>query len=211
MNIDTILFDLDGTLLDTNRLIHESFVYTLEQYGFQFSDEEILQFNGPPLVHTFTELNPEKVNEMVQTYRTHNLARHDDYVTLFPNVKETLAQLKQKGIKTAVVSAKMRPGVDKGLQFTGIEPYFDTIVTIDDVHHPKPHPESLQLAMDRLDSKQENTLMIGDNYHDIEAGNRAEVDTVAVSWTHKGIDFLKQYNPTYVIDDMKQLLDIVGV
>src|SRR5690625_965914 len=103
MNIDTILFDLDGTLLDTNRLIHESFVYTLEQYGFQFSDEEILQFNGPPLVHTFTELNPEKVNEMVQTYRTHNLARHDDYVSLFPNVKETLVQLKQKGIKTAKI------------------------------------------------------------------------------------------------------------
>src|SRR5699024_12129002 len=105
----------------SNGLIHESFVYTVEQYVFQLSDEEILQFNVPPLVHTFTELNPEKVDEMVQTYRTHNLARHDDYVTLFPNVKETLAQLKQKGIKTAVVSAKLQPGVDQGQEFTGIE------------------------------------------------------------------------------------------
>lgn len=211
MNIDTILFDLDGTLIDTNELIHQSFVYTFEQYGYSFTREEILQFNGPPLVDTFTALNPDLAEEMIATYRKHNLAHHNDYVSLFPNVKETLEELHKHGVKMGIVSAKMRDGVKLGLEVTNIKQYFDTIIAVDDVKNPKPHPEPVLKGMSNLASSPSNTIMVGDNYHDIESGKNAGTKTVAVSWSLKGEKFLKQYNPTYIIEDMHDLLPIIGV
>lgn len=211
MNIDTILFDMDGTLIDTNKLIHESFVHTFNHYGLSFTDEEILTFNGPPLIETFTNINPELAHSMVETYREHNIANHDAFVKVFPTVIETLERLKAENIKMAVVSAKMRPGVELGLEMTNIRQYFDTIVSVDDVTQPKPHPEPVLKAMHELGGRKETSLMIGDNSHDIESGNNAGVKTVGVKWSAKGEDFLKQFEPTYMIDEMHDLLKIVGV
>lgn len=211
MSIKTVLFDFDGTLIDTNELINKSFFYTFEQFGYSFSEEEILQFNGPPLQKTFTQINPQLAEEMIQTYREHNSKYHDEYVTLFPNVKETLDALKQAGFKLAIVSAKMRAGVDQGLEITNIGSYFDTIVTIDDVVNPKPHPESVLKALENLYAQPDEAIMVGDNYHDILSGNKAGTKTAGVAWSIKGEAYLRQYNPTYMIDDMIDLLKIVGV
>ena len=211
MSIETVLFDMDGTLIDTNELIHKSFEYTLGYYGYSFTREEILQFNGPPLIETFTNLNPDLAEEMVETYRKHNLEHHNDYVKLFPNVKETLEVLQQHGKNMGIVSAKMRPGVKLGLEMTGIQSFFDTIITVDDVENPKPHPEPVLKAMKNVDGQQDSTIMVGDNYHDIESGKNAGMKTVAVSWSLKGEEYLQKFNPTYMIDDMRELLPIVGV
>ncbi|MEI3607442.1 pyrophosphatase PpaX [Pseudogracilibacillus sp. SE30717A] len=211
MSIKTILFDLDGTLIDTNELIHNSFEHTFTHYGYSFTREEILQFNGPPLIQTFTDLNPELAEEMITTYRKHNLEHHNDYVQLFPNVKETLATLHQAGIKMGIVSAKMRPGVQLGLKVTGIDSYFDTIVSVDDVQNPKPHPEPVLKGLRNLDGDTESAIMVGDNYHDIESGKNAGLQTVAVAWSLKGKEYLQDFKPTYMIEDMRDLLPIVGV
>lgn len=210
MNIDSILFDLDGTLLNTNELIIESFIYTFDKYGLDFSLEEIKSFNGPPLYETFKRIDPEKAEEMMAVYRKHNLTHHDDYVTAFPNVIETIAALKEAGIKIAIVTNKMGKGVQMGLDLTGLDRYFETVITLGDVTHGKPHPEPLIRAMNLLDAKPQTTLMVGDNYHDIEAGHRAGVKTAGVSWSHKGRAFLESYRPTYIIDDMKELLELIG-
>src|SRR5699024_1484131 len=211
MSINTLLFDMDGTLIDTNALIHESFVHTFNHYGLSFTDEEILSFNGPPLYETFMNIHPELAGEMVDTYRAHNLANHDKYVKVFPTVVETLERLKEKNIKMAVVSAKMRQGVELGLETTNLRQYFDSIVSVDDVTEPKPHPEPVIKAMKQLGGKKETSLMVGDNSHDIESGNSAGIKTVGVKWSSKGEAFLKQYDPTYMIDEMSDILHIVGV
>lgn len=211
MNIKTVLFDLDGTLIDTNELINKSFRHTFEKYGYSFSDKELSQFNGPPLRDTFTKLNPKLAEEMVQTYRAHNLAHHETYIKAFPNVENTIKALLENDIKIGVVSAKMRPGVDLGLEIAGLAKYFDTIVTIDDVKNPKPHPESVFMAMEKLNAKPAATIMVGDNYHDIESGRDAGAQTAAVAWSAKGKGFLQQYNPTYMLEDMSDLIKIVGV
>lgn len=211
MSIKTVLFDFDGTLIDTNELINKSFKYTFEQFGYSFTEEEILQFNGPPLQKTFSQINPELAEEMIQTYREHNGKHHDEYVSLFPNVLETLDALKQSGFKLAIVSAKMRAGVDQGLEVTNIGSYFDTIVTIDDVSNPKPHPESVLKALENLYAEPTQSIMVGDNYHDILSGNKAGTKTAGVAWSVKGEAYLQQYNPTYMLDDMIDLLKIVGV
>lgn len=211
MSYDTILFDLDGTLIDTNELIKYTFEYTFTHYGIDFTDEDILACNGPPLIETFTRLNPALAEEMVATYVEHNHKHHDSFVRIFPNVIETLETLKANGKKLAIVSSKMRGGVIRGLELTKIKDYFDTIVSISDVVESKPHPESVLKAMHALGGTPDTTLMVGDNYHDILSGQRAHVDTVGVGWTAKGKDYLQTFHPTYMIDDMKELISLVGV
>src|SRR5699024_1521201 len=119
--------------------------------------------------------------------------------------------LQQAGFKLAIVSAKMRAGVNQGLEITNIGSYFDTIITIDDVSNPKPHPESVLKALENLYAQPTQAIMVGDNYHDILSGNKAGTKTAGVAWSVKGEAYLQQYNPTYMLDDMIDLIKIVGV
>lgn len=211
MSIRTILFDLDGTLIDTNELIIASFTHTFNQYNLPFTREEIIEFNGPPLVDTFTTIDKERADEMIDVYREHNLKEHDHYVTAFPHVIEVLNTLKEKGFQLGIVTTKMNDSVHRGLSVAGIETHFDTIVTLDDVTHSKPHPEPVIKAMKQLDADSATTIMVGDNSHDIEAGHNAGVKTAAVAWSFKGKERLMKYHPTYMLEDMRDLLKIVGV
>lgn len=211
MSIRTVLFDLDGTILDSNELIIKSFEYTFKKYNFTFTEEELKEFNGPPLIDTFAKINPGYEEEMVKVYREHNHDIHEQYVKLFPNVIETIEELQKNDINMGIVTAKMRVAVDLGMELTGLDQYFETIIAVDDVTHSKPHPESVIKAMNELNGTAETTIMVGDNYHDILAGKNAGVKTAGVAWTHKGEEYLASYNPTYMLQDMKDLLEIVGV
>lgn len=209
MNVRTILFDLDGTLIDTNELITASFAHTFKQFGLAFTDEELLQFNGPPLVDTFAAHLPEQVDEMVTTYRAHNFDNHDTFVRVFPHVKSTLQKLQEAGIQIAVVTSKMHKMAQHGVDFTQLDPYVEHLVALDDVTHAKPHPESIEKAMELLDADPATTLMVGDNYHDIEAGQNAGIRTAGVEWSHKGKEFLEKYKPTYMLADMRDILNLI--
>ncbi|MCG3420544.1 pyrophosphatase PpaX [Oceanobacillus jordanicus] len=211
MSIRTILFDLDGTLIDTNELIIASFMHTFSHYGMTYTREEVVQFNGPPLLDTFQKIAPDLAEEMVKTYRAHNLTVHDSYVTAFPHVTETIAALKEQGLKLGIVSTKMRKGVNMGLTLTGLATYMDTIITLDDVTQAKPHPEPVLKAVQALGADLETTLMVGDNYHDIESGKNAGVKTAGVAWSDKGSSFLEGFYPTYMLKDMRDLLQLTEV
>ncbi|OZU88768.1 pyrophosphatase PpaX [Virgibacillus indicus] len=211
MSIHTVLFDLDGTLIDTNELIIASFEHTFKHYNFAFTTKEIMGFNGPPLTETFQKIDPARAEVMIKTYRDHNLSNHEQYVKVFPNVLETIEELKNNNIQVGIVTTKMKDTVQLGLSITGLDKFFDTVITLDDVVHPKPHPEPVIKAMKELDSQANTTLMVGDNYHDIEAGKNAGVKTAGVAWAHKGKDHLLEHNPTYMLEDMRDLLKITGV
>jgi pyrophosphatase PpaX len=210
MNIHTILFDLDGTLIDTNQLITASFKHTFEQFQLEFTDEELIKFNGLPLIETFKNIDPIRADEMVETYREHNLKVHDDYVKPFPQVEETLKRLHTMGVKMGVVTTKMSPGAEMGLERVGIADYFDSVITLNQVTHAKPHPEPVIKTMKELHAEQESSLMVGDNSYDIEAGQRAGIKTAGVSWSQRGREHLLQYKPTYMLENMSDLIEIVG-
>jgi len=209
VDIHTILFDLDGTLIDTNELIIESFKYTFEQFDIPYKVEELSAYNGPPLVDTFQKVNPNYVDEMLKTYRDHNLSHHEQYVRPFPRVLETVEYLANKNYKLAIVTTKLRDSALLGMEITGLSPFFETIITLSEVNHPKPHPEPVQMALDELNSEAKHSIMIGDNYHDIIAGQRAGTLTAGVAWSRHGRDYFSKYKPTYMLDDMSELLKIV--
>ncbi|MFD2045021.1 pyrophosphatase PpaX [Ornithinibacillus salinisoli] len=209
MSIRTILFDLDGTLIDTNELIMESFNHTFKQYGKEFTKQELLAFNGPPLRETFEKIDKDQADAMVNTYREHNLFHHDRYVKAFPHVVETIKKLKSQGIRLAIVTTKMDKSVQMGLKINGLDDLFESIITLDDVTHAKPHPEPVLMAMEKLQADRDSTLMVGDNSHDIESGHHAGVRTAGVAWSHKGKGFLEKYNPTYMLEDIRDLLQLI--
>src|SRR5699024_12657385 len=96
---------------------------------------------------TFNQLNQDLAEEMIQTYRKHNLANHEAYVKVFPNVEKTIQSLLKKDIEIGIVSAKMRQGVELGLEVNELSKYFETIISIDDVIYLKTHPELVRLAI----------------------------------------------------------------
>lgn len=206
----TLLFDLDGTLINTNNLIIASFTYTLDQFcPGQFTRQDIVDFIGEPLEDSFKKVSPESADEMVQVYRKHNIQHHDDLVTEFPNVYETIRTLSEKGYPIGIVTTKRRKTVDMGLKLTGLDAFFDVIVTMDDVNHAKPDSEPIDFALKQLGSSQACVYMVGDSPHDIQAGKNADVNTVGVSWSVKGRDIISDQSPDYLIDDMYEILEIV--
>ncbi|WLR50526.1 pyrophosphatase PpaX [Bacillus tianshenii] len=212
MKVDTLLFDLDGTLIDTNDLIINSFLHTLEQYfPGEYTREDVLQFIGPPLYDSFHALNPERVDEMVKVYRTFNHDKHDELVTEFDGVFDTIQALHKKGYKLGIVTTKLRQTVEMGLKLTGLGEFFEVVVTLDDVTNAKPNPEPVNLALFQLGSKAETAIMIGDNHHDIEAGKNAGTLTAGVAWTVKGREHLEELKPDYMFEHMSDILRILGV
>jgi pyrophosphatase PpaX len=211
MKRDTILFDLDGTLINTNELIIASFLFTLDKYfPEQYNREHILPLMGMPLVETMEQFDKERVQDLVQTYREHNIAHHDELVTEFKGVFETVEELYKKGYKLGIVTTKMRNTVEMGLRLVGLDKFFQTVVTLDDVEKAKPDPEPIQKALALLQSTPERAIMVGDSKYDILAGQNAGTQTAGVAWTIRGNDYLQQFNPNYMLNEMTDLLDVLG-
>ena len=205
-----LLFDFDGTLLDTNDLIIQTFMHVLEEkFPGQYSTTDCMKFIGPSLKQTFEEITPHEVDDMITKYRQWNEEHHDELVKEYDAVVSTLTQLKEQGIRLAIVSTKRRETIFKGLKLMGVTDLFEFVIGIDDVVNVKPDPEPVLLAIEKLGVSKEDVMMIGDNYHDIEAGQNAGVKTAGVAWSIKGEEFLKQYNPDYILQHMTDLFAIV--
>lgn len=212
MKINTVLFDLDGTLVDTNDLIIASFEHTLAHFFPNEKKEfDIIPYVGEPLVDSFRRLDHERAVDMVEMYRVHNAEHHDLLIKEYDGVFETVQELKQLGIKLAVVTNKVRDAALRGLEIARLDQFFDVVVTFDDVKKAKPHAEPIMKALADLDAQPETALMVGDSQFDIEAGNNAGTYTAGVAWSLKGKEFIEHLQPDYVIDHMSEMIDIVGV
>jgi pyrophosphatase PpaX len=210
-NINTILFDLDGTLIDTNELIISTYLHTLEKYyPGKYTREDVLPFLGPTLHDVFGKMDPDRVEEMVLEYRTYNIANHDALVKEFVGVMETIETLKEKGYKLAIVTTKREDVAFKGLRLMKLDSYFDVMIAYDHVKKVKPDPEPIFLALEKLGSKPEEALMVGDNFHDVLAGKNAGTKTAGVAWSIKGREYLAKYEPDFMLENMTDLLSILG-
>ena len=208
--ITTLLFDLDGTLINTNELIIASFLHTLNHYyPNQYTREDVYEFIGPSLLETFSGLDLERAEEMIEHYREHNHKHHDLLVQEYEGVYETIQALKERNYKVGIVTTKMRKAVERGLIKGRLASFFDVVVTLDDVNKPKPDPEPIELALKLIGSTAEETIMVGDNSHDILGGKNAGTKTAGVAWALRGRDYLEQFGPDYMLDNMRDLLAIV--
>ncbi|MFK7988344.1 MAG: HAD family hydrolase [Sandaracinaceae bacterium] len=205
---DAVLFDLDGTLLDSVALILESYRHTLAHHGLPERPEaEILAGLGTTLEDQFRRWVEDEVSvgALIDTYIEHNLAVHDEYVRAYPGVSELVRALHGAGTPLAIVTSKRRRGTELGVAALGLTECFRMWVCADDVQNPKPHPEPVHMALEALGVDAARTAFVGDATHDLHAGNAAGVTTVAVTWGAAPEDALIAAEPNALVRDADAL------
>jgi pyrophosphatase PpaX len=186
-----VLFDLDGTLIDTTDLILASCAFTFERHcGWCPPREAIVATFGRSLPETLLEFAehagfPDPRSEaiaMLATYRAHNDEHHDTLIRAFEGIPTMLEALRADGYGLGVVTSKREGAARRGLCFFGLDRYFEVAVFHDDTAHHKPHPEPLLHAIGRAGSQPSETVYVGDSVHDVAAGRAAGVATIAALW-----------------------------
>jgi len=210
--MQTVLFDLDGTLIDSVQLILESYRHTLAAHGLPpLSDDEWLRGVGTPLSAQFAPWQDDQgtMEAMIATYREYNLANHDRMVREFPGVVETVRGVRARGLKTGLVTSKARQGALRGLRLVGLDDAMDVLVCADEVHNPKPHPEPVEKAVRLLRADPANTVYIGDSIHDLRSGRAAGVRSAAVLWGPFTRAHLAPAEPDFWLEHPKDLLSLL--
>ncbi len=178
-----MLFDLDGTLVDSAAIILASFHHATETVlRRRFPDDAILaQVGGTNLETQMARLAPDRVDELVRVYREHNDPSYSE-LPCFDGMVDVLAELKRQGRRLGVVSAKRRPTVERVFAGAGIGTYFDVVVGSDATERHKPHPEPLLYALRELGAVPAEAAYVGDSPFDMAAARAADVFAVAVAW-----------------------------
>ncbi len=180
-----VLFDLDGTLIDTVELIVSSARYAFaDRDGSRPTDAEWITGLGTPLITQFREWASDEteVTRLVGRYREHQMAHHDTLTRPYQGMREALDELCSAGYQIAVVTSKLNALARRGLTCTGIEHCITCIVGCDDTTKHKPDPEPVLFALDRLGVAPARAAFVGDSPFDIAAGNAAGVYSVGALW-----------------------------
>lgn len=207
--IRAVLFDIDGTLLNTFDFIYGAFDYALRLHGIEpLPRERISELMGGPLEEVYATMAPgfdrTSLAEAHRVFQSENLA----LASLFPDTLDVLEELKNRGLKLAAITTRSLRTSVRSLEITGIAKYFDIIISAEDVSFHKPHPEPLLKALDVLNVKPEEAIMVGDTRADIMAGKNAGTKTVAALYGFGGKQ-LKQLQPDVAISKLNELLNLL--
>jgi pyrophosphatase PpaX len=208
----TVLFDLDGTLIDSIRLILDSFHHTARAFGLPArSDADWLRGVGTPLATQLSAwaVDAASLEAMVAAYRAYNLEHHDGCVRAFPGVAEAVGALRAGGVRIGVVTSKGRSAALRGGRVAGIEGAVEAWVCAEDVANPKPHREPVDRALALLGAAPEATLFVGDSVHDMRAGLAAAVPTGAALWGPFEAAELAEGEPTHWLASPGDLVRLV--
>jgi pyrophosphatase PpaX len=210
--LPTVLFDLDGTLIDSIELILNSARYAFQKLDRDCPpDEEWLAGVGIPLFTMFRRyaLNEADCSALIAAYREYQLAHHDRLVRCYDQVTETVANLRQRGHEIGIVTSKSEALAMRGLAHVGLARHMDTIVGCDSSTRHKPDPEPVRIALHRLDALPKEAVFVGDSVHDLLAGNAAGVHTAAALWgAFKRAD-LEPGEPTAWLESVSDLVTLL--
>ena len=214
--IDTILFDFDGTIMDTNDVIIQSWQHTFRTLrGEEASEEEILATFGETLDYSMENLFPEvSLEESLPIYRNYQRENFLSSIHLVPGIMEVLDELLDRGYPMAMVTSRLRYTTDQALDAFDLRKFFRTVVTADDVTRPKPDPQAINMVMDDLGADRAGTLLIGDTIHDILCAKNAGLESALVGWSitlggKKLSDFKKSEAPDHIVETPQQILSIL--
>lgn len=204
-----VLFDIDGTLIDSWDFIFGAVKHALKKHGHTISEEVMVSaMGGRSLLDYYKFLLPKADWEAIA--KSHDEFQQDkfDLGKPFKNARRILKKLKLQGYLMGAVSNRTRESLKITLDRAEFSQYFEIIVSAEDVANPKPHPEHVQAALAFLKVEPINSFLIGDTQHDIEAGKKAGVKTIGVTYGFLGKD-IKNHNPDFVIDDLEEILKVL--
>lgn len=210
--IDTILFDLDGTLTTSPEIIIAGYEHVMKQHfpEVKLTEDEKSAFLGRTLINNFNQYtsDEDKLISMEKVYRDYTNTVSKTQLRTYPNAIELIEELLAKNIKIGIVTSKSYPVAMMDMKTVGLDKYFDVVVGYEQTEKHKPEPDSLLKAAKMLKSSPDTTIYIGDHENDIIAANSAKMQSVAVSYSLRFEEALRQ-NPTYIVDDLIHIKEIV--
>ena len=210
MAIKGILFDLDGTVINTNELIFQSFEYALENVLHTTISRDILRTTfGKPLAQIMEEMGGSQAQELRKAFVDYSIA-HETDIYLFPHVEDALKELKARNIGTAVVTSRLYRSALRDLHQFELEKYFDVFITPEATEKHKPNPEPALKTLEILGIKPQEAIMVGDSGLDLLCGKQAGCKTAAVRYSLFPEEELAQHQPDYMLDSLLDLLPLVN-
>ena len=210
MKFEAVLFDFDGTLINTNDLCFDSYRYAFRSVlKREIEMSEILNLFGRPLDISLADYGDAQA-DLCREYRKFNEANHDKLIKKFDGAAEGVKMISQLGLKIAIVTSKRAHMCKEGLKWLGIEEYIDVLVTPEDTSEHKPNPAPLLLACERLGVKPQNALMVGDSLFDMMAGKAAGTGLCAVKYSVTPHEELEKMGLDYFVGSIIELAEILS-
>lgn len=206
-----IIFDLDGTLVDTCPDIIATVQYIIKKYHFKEKSPEFIKgcIGGGARNVLLKSIGKDKEKlideELLSLFADYYTNHCTDYSKVYPGVIETLEYYKNEGKSLSVATFKMRSATQKIFNDFDMMKYFDVIVTADDVENPKPAPDCINAILDFYHCSTEEAVLVGDTKTDFMTGTNAGVDVCAVTYGYNSPDLVASLNPTFLIDSIKEM------
>lgn len=213
-----IIFDADGTLIDSENDVFLSFNYILKKnLNIKISKEEFKKLAGLPLEDVFKGALPEdkkKLNiELTKQFRKYYIDEKHflDTTTLFLGVKETIKKLKEDGFIMAIASSKPTRALNYMIEFFNFTQFDIVIGTAESSFKHKPNPEIIENILDKLKVSKEDAIIVGDSYVDVLVAKNAGIDSIALTYGYDTKENLIKYTPDYIIDDFREIPNIIKI
>ena len=210
-NYDLVLFDMDGTIANTDAMIVETFhrLYKVYKPTVVRSDAELLYFSGPPIKQTLKNEFPNySLDEIFPAYRDISRGTYEDFIKEFPLVRDTIISFINKGIKVGVITNKNSSNADLTLRIIHLEDVIDYCLGSDDIPASKPDPRSVGMAMEHFNIKDKaRVLYVGDNTIDYTFASNAGIDCALLTWGPR--KFSSDTKPKYWVKDFEELSKVI--
>lgn len=211
--ITTLLFDFDGTLMDTTNVIVGSWQQVYKKVTGKEGDEEtILATFGTILSDSLEDAFPgEPVDELVNIYRGYHYDHFLELIDLYPGIRDMLMRAKSEGLRMALVTSRLKKTTMQALKEFDLEQFFEVVMTADDCTGHKPDPEPINVTLEKMGTSPENAMMVGDTLLDRQCARNAGVKSVLVSWAPSiDVHALEgDDRPDHILEEPGELFDFL--
>jgi len=210
MKYQAIIFDLDGTCLDSDLYVAMNYVELFNKFRPEYTPslKELVSFSGPPLTEVFSKYFPEYDFEtLYEQFSSYAKKYANKYSRLYEDELEVLELIKSSGYKTAIVTSKKKEATRNSLNHFKLDHYMDVVISLDDVKNAKPHPEGLILVAKKLSIDPTNCLYVGDSLSDFKAAQNANMDFALAYWGLKR--FTNFEGMKYILNGYKDLKKVL--
>ncbi|MBE0451568.1 MAG: HAD-IA family hydrolase [Clostridia bacterium] len=209
--INTVIFDFDGTIINTNSLIEEGLNhFSYMHRGYHFTKEEMLELTGKPLETQMAAIDKQLSKLLVEQFKVWYSNHHNQKTSAFPGMIELLRFLRRLNLNLAIVTNNSRPSLEMGLKHLGIEDVFHITLSRDEVSATKPEPDGLIKVLNKFEVHPHDAIFIGDTDNDILAAKAAGIKSVMVAWSILDENSIKALSPDHILHESPQLLELLA-
>lgn len=213
--IECVIFDLDGTLLDSRECGIKATKAAFTEMGLKVPSEVVIEhYMGIPIEESFFKmseqpLDQETATELIRVFRTYYQTYEESTLNVFPEIPHVLEILMKRKVPCFVVSSKKTAVVKRNLAAQNLVAFFEEIIGSDAVSHYKPHPEGINKVVTQYQFDPTRTIMVGDAIFDIQMGKAAGVKTIAVTWGSHDAKKLSADKPDALAEAPQDILDYI--